>query len=75
MPQPVDKTGILRIMGIIYFIGKCIPNLSAKLINICRLLNHDSEFKWPEVHEHEWKKLKKYLSCEPVLTLYNPTEG
>uniref|UniRef100_A0A0S7EQV5 ribonuclease H n=1 Tax=Poeciliopsis prolifica TaxID=188132 RepID=A0A0S7EQV5_9TELE len=73
MPPPADKTGVLRIMGMINFIGKFIPNLSARMTNIRRLLYNDSQFQWTEVHEQEWKELKKYLTSEPVLTFYDPT--
>uniref|UniRef100_A0A3B5Q2E6 Reverse transcriptase RNase H-like domain-containing protein n=1 Tax=Xiphophorus maculatus TaxID=8083 RepID=A0A3B5Q2E6_XIPMA len=74
MPPPVDKTGVLRIMGMINFIGKFIPNLSAKMTNIRRLLYNDSQFQWTEVHEQEWKELKRYLTTEPVLIFYDPTK-
>ncbi|KAI3355026.1 hypothetical protein L3Q82_017850 [Scortum barcoo] len=30
MPQPKDKKGVLRVLGMINFIGKFIPNLSSK---------------------------------------------
>lgn len=54
MSRPIDKTGVLRIMGMINFIGKLIPNLSAKTSFIRELLHKESEFKWTAKHEHEW---------------------
>ncbi len=39
MPRPTDKTGVLRIMGMVNFIGKFIPNLTAKTSCIRELLH------------------------------------
>ncbi len=53
MPSPVDKKGMLRIMGMVNFIGKFILNLSAKTASLRELLNHKAEFKWTNKHEQE----------------------
>jgi len=74
MPRPTDKTGVLRIMGMINFIGKFISNLSAKTSCIRELLHKETEFKWTSRHEHEWQKLKETLITAPVLTFYDPTK-
>ncbi len=39
MPSPVDKKVVLRIMGIVNFIGKFIPNLSAITASLRELFN------------------------------------
>ncbi len=36
MPSPVDENGVLRIIGMVNFIGKFIPNLSAKTASLRR---------------------------------------
>ena len=74
MPRPTDKTGVLRIMGMVNFIGKFIPNLTAKTSCIRELLHRDCEFKWTVKHEHEWQKLKDTLSTAPVLSFYDHTK-
>ncbi|KAL7852894.1 hypothetical protein SRHO_G00186790 [Serrasalmus rhombeus] len=38
MPRPTDKKGVLRVMGMINFIGKFIPNLSVKTSALRELL-------------------------------------
>lgn len=75
MPSPVDKTGVLRIMGMVNFIGKFIPNLSAKTASLRELLNHKAEFKWTRKHEQEWKMLKSTLTVEPVLTYFDSSKS
>src|SRR4029434_4059477 len=74
MPRPTDKTGVLRIMGMVNFIGKFIPNLSAKTSCIRDLLHKDNDFKWTSAHENEWQKLKSTLTTAPVLTFFDPTK-
>lgn len=44
IPRPTDKLGILRIMGMVNFIGKFIPNLSAKTTHLRELLRKDNNF-------------------------------
>ena len=68
MPRPTDKTGVLRIMGMVHFIGKFIPNLTAKTACIRELLYKDCEFSWTDEHEQEWRKLKTTPTTVPVLT-------
>ena len=50
MPRPTDKTGVLRIMGMVNFIGKFIANLSAKTSCNRDLLHKDNDFKWTALH-------------------------
>lgn len=58
MSRPEDKKGVLRMLGIINFIGKFIPNLSSKTVHLRQLLHDRTEFKWTEDHEEEWTRLK-----------------
>lgn len=74
MPRPTDKKGVLRIMGMINFIGKFIPNLSVKTSAIRELLHDSTEFKWTGRHEREWNVLKTTLTTAPVLAYYDPTK-
>ncbi|KAI3359277.1 hypothetical protein L3Q82_002792 [Scortum barcoo] len=53
MPQPKDKKGVLRVLGMINFIGKFIPNLSSKTVHLRKLLHDKCEFKWTDDHEQE----------------------
>lgn len=75
MPSPVDKKGVLRIMGMVNFIGKFIPNLSAKTATLRELLNHKNEFNWTSKHEQEWKVLKSILTRAPVLTYFDSSKS
>ena len=74
MPRPEDKKGVLRVLGMINFIGKFIPTLSTKTAHLRQLLHHKCDFKWTDSHEEEWKTLKTILTTEPVLTFFDPSK-
>lgn len=74
MPRPTDKKGVLRIMGMINFIGKFISNLSVKTSALRELLHDSTDFKWTSRHEREWNVLKTTLTTAPVLAYYDPTK-
>lgn len=73
MPAPTDKKGVLRAMGMVNFLGKFIPNLSAKTVAIRELLQKDRGFEWTDRHDKEWEALKQTLTKEPVLTFFDPS--
>lgn len=64
----------MRIMGMIHFICKFIPNLSAKTASLRELLNHKNEFNWTSKHKQEWKLLKSTLTKDPVLTYFDASK-
>uniref|UniRef100_A0AAX7UDZ7 ribonuclease H n=1 Tax=Astatotilapia calliptera TaxID=8154 RepID=A0AAX7UDZ7_ASTCA len=72
MPRPEDKKGVLRILGMVNFIGKFIPSLAAKTVHLRQLLHNSCEFRWNEELENEWQQLKKTLTTEPVLAYFDP---
>lgn len=53
-PRPTDRKAVLRVMGMINFVGKFIPNLSSKTGYLRKLLCDKGEFKWTADHEQEW---------------------
>lgn len=73
MPRPTDRKAVLRVMGMINFVGKFIPNLSSKIVCLRELLRDKGEFKWTADHEQEWGRLKTLLTSEPVLTFFDPS--
>lgn len=74
MPRPIDRKAVLRVMGMINFVGKFIPNLSSKTVCLRELLRDKGEFKWTADHEQEWGRLKTLLTSEPVLTFFDPSK-
>ena len=74
MPRPEDKQGVHRVLGMVNFLAKFIPNLSTKTVHLRQLLHRKSDFVWTDSHEEEWKTLKNILTTEPVLTFFDPSK-
>ncbi len=75
MSAPKDKTELQRAMGIVNYICKFIPNLSANTKAMRSLLEKKSEWQWEHHHAQEWEKLKNSLIMESVLKLYDPEKS
>ena len=72
MPNPTDETGVQRILGMINFLAKFIPNMSTIRKPLRALLVKDTEFVWTHEQNNALEDIKKILTSEPVLGFYNP---
>ncbi|XP_046571037.1 uncharacterized protein K02A2.6-like [Haliotis rubra] len=61
MPTPTDKQGIKRILGMVNFVQKFVPNLSEVTAPLRDLLKSDVNFRWDEqVHGKCLEKNQTY---------------
>ena len=67
MPNPTDKTGVQRILGMINFLAKFIPNMSTITKPLRALLVKDTEFVWSYEQIKALDEIKKILTSTPVL--------
>lgn len=72
MPQPKDKTELQRALGLVNYVGRFIPNLSANTKTLRSLLESGTEWRWEHEHVTEWDMLKNCLVKEPVLKFFDP---
>lgn len=72
MDSPTDKKELSRFMGMVNYVGKFIPNLSARSAPLRELLNKDVAWHWDEQHEKCISDLKSALTHAPVLAYFNP---
>ena len=71
MPPPDDKKGVERLLGVVNYVGKFIPDMATVTKPIRDLLRKDVQFNWSFEHDEAFKKLKGLLSAAPVLAFYN----
>lgn len=71
MPSPKSKLDVQRILGVLNYINKFIPNFSTDTSVIRELLKKDSEFRWEPEHETALNKIKDKLTQAPVLQFYD----
>ena len=65
MPIPADKKGVQRLLGMVNYVGKFIPNLSTMTAPLRKLIEKDSEFKITKDHVDAMKKIKKGIDRAP----------
>lgn len=70
--SPKNKNEVLRILGMLKFFAKYIPNLSQLTSKLRELTKKDSMFSWTKEHELELQSLKLLVTKAPVLKIFDP---
>ena len=71
MPVPEDKKALQRFLGLVNYVGKFIPNLSDENAVIRQLVMKSNEFSWQYEHDKAYSKVKKIITNDPVLKIFN----
>ena len=74
MPTPSDKKALQRLLGMITYLAKFLPNLSDVTEPLRRLLDKDVQWHWNDTHEKSWKQVKQLITREPVLKYFDPSK-
>jgi hypothetical protein len=76
MPQPTDRHGLMRLIGMCTYLSKFCPNHSSATAPMRELLKRENEFVWRnDVHGVAFDKVKKLLSSAPTLAYYDVNKG
>ena len=71
MPTPSCKHDLQRLLGMINYLAKYIPNMSELSAPLRSLLKSDVPWTWFPEHDTALTKLKSVLSSAPVLRFYD----
>lgn len=71
MPTPSCKQDLQRLLGMINYLAKYIPNMSELTASLRSLLKSDVPWTWFPEHDTALTKLKSVLSSPPVLRFYD----
>lgn len=71
---PSNVPELRSLLGLVNFLGKFLPNLSAVTYNMRKLLNKECVFKWEARHSAELDTLKKMLSNIDSLGFFDPQD-
>ncbi|KAL7883911.1 hypothetical protein SRHO_G00015690 [Serrasalmus rhombeus] len=72
MERPQNKDEVRRFLGMVTYLAKFIPQLSAISAPLRMLLEQKNEWMWLRQQEECFQNLKKILISEPVLRFYDP---
>lgn len=71
MLSPTDKEGVQRFLGMVNYVGKFVPNLTAHTAQMRSLLCNSTEWSWNSNHQKEFDDLKRLITEAPVLRFYD----
>lgn len=71
MPKPTCKQDLQRLLGMINFLAKYVPNMSDLTQSLRSLLKKDIRWEWHPEHDTALVNLKKALISAPVLRFYD----
>lgn len=74
MPQPEDRNGVLRLLGMTRYLARFIPNLSANTEALRSLTHKNVPFEWKSEHNTEFENIKKRILNATNLRFYKPAE-
>ena len=71
MPDPLNVAELRRVLGMINFLGRYLPNLSQILRPVTELLEKNKVWLWAEPQKEALKRAKELLSKAPTLAYYD----
>lgn len=74
LQMPSNKTELQRLLGMVTYLAKFIPNLSEITQPLRKLLEKDSEWIWTTHQSKAVTQIKHTLASTPVLRFYNVNE-
>jgi len=74
MPQPTDKPGVRRLLGMATYLSRYCVNFSEVTAPLRELLREENAFLWTDRHAKAFSRLCSMLSSPPVLQFYDVTK-
>ncbi|KAK3085333.1 hypothetical protein FSP39_001659 [Pinctada imbricata] len=71
MPPPENVADLRRIIGMITYLGRFIPDLSTVMNPINSLLKTDTAWSWDQPQIDAFEKVKQLITNAPVLAYYD----
>ena len=71
-PAPRNADQLISFLSAVNYYRRYLPNLSTVIGPLDHLRKKDTEWKWTEVEQRAFNKLKDRLCSERVLTFYDP---
>ena len=73
MPTPTSKQDVKRLLGMVNYLQKFVPNLSAATAPKRELLKEQNQFLWDnDIQGRSFEQVKQIISEAPVLKYFDP---
>ncbi|GBN54720.1 Retrovirus-related Pol polyprotein from transposon 17.6 [Araneus ventricosus] len=74
MPTPKSKTEVRRLLGMINFLSKFIPNLSKVTATLREIIHENVEFNWGKEQEMSFENIKELLTKTPISKVFSAND-
>ena len=71
MPAPQNRKDVERLLGMITYLSKYIPNMSTVTEPLRVLLRNDTAWHWEDAQVRSLEEIKRIITSEPVLQYYD----
>ncbi|GFT55427.1 retrovirus-related Pol polyprotein from transposon 297 [Trichonephila clavipes] len=71
MPTPKSKTEVRRLLGMMNFLSKFIPNVSKATAPLREIIHENVEFNWGKEQELSFVNIKELLAKAPILKVFS----
>jgi transposase InsO family protein len=71
MPEPKDKLGVQRFIGMITYLSSFCPKLAEAVHPLHELTKPDMVFMWAETHATAFKEAKQLMASTPCLAYFD----
>lgn len=71
MPAPCNVAELRRVVGMINYLGRFVPDLASVISPMTDLLKSDKAWTWESPQQEAFERVKSLLTRTPVLTFYN----
>ena len=71
IPQPTCKKDAERLLGMVNYFAKFVPQMSMITDPIRKVMKSDVEFKWGKQQQEAFRQIKEILTAAPVLAYYD----
>ena len=72
MPDPTDKEGVRRLIGMVNYLTPFIPNKAEVIAPLRALLRNDVPFHWEHEQVAAVDRIRTILTSDPVLQIFDP---
>ncbi|GFW76648.1 transposon Tf2-8 polyprotein [Trichonephila clavipes] len=70
MPTPKSKTEVRRLLGMMNFLSKFIPNVFKVTAPLREIIHENIEFNWGKEQELSFVSIKELLAKAPILRVF-----
>ncbi|GBN38584.1 Retrovirus-related Pol polyprotein from transposon 17.6 [Araneus ventricosus] len=74
MPTPKSKTEVRRLLGMINFLSKFIPNVSKVTAPLIEIIHENVGFNWGKEQEMSFENIKELLTKTPILKVFSAND-